>query len=82
MADRWEHRTVYIRRREEDWIVLFADGERLVGLDQILDEYGGKGWELVGLVPHAWTTQSGQYGPYEVTAYRAVFKRRVAQPSG
>ena len=80
MPDRWEHRTVHIQRLDQDWAVLFPDGDRLTGLDRILDEYGNKAWELVSFVPHAWTTRSGHYGPYEVTAYRAVFKRRVEPP--
>ncbi|MDQ3699862.1 MAG: DUF4177 domain-containing protein [Chloroflexota bacterium] len=77
---RWEHRTVLITRDGDRWSVQFAEGESLDGLERILDEYGAKGWELASFVPHSWTTRAGYYGPYEVDAYRAVFKRRVAAP--
>ena len=76
--ERWEHRTVLIQRDESGWAIQFADGSRLEGLDQILDEYGSKGWELVNLLPQTYTTSAGQFGPYESSAYRAVFKRRLA----
>ena len=76
--DRWEHRTVLIQRDESGWAIQYADGTRLEGLDQILDEYGSKGWELVTLLPQAYLTAAGQFGPFETSAYRAVFKRRVA----
>jgi hypothetical protein len=82
--DTWEHRTVLIPRREGVWAVEFADGQTLEGIDRILDEYGGRGWELVSLVAQTWTTGAGQFGPFDVSAYRAVFKRRLgaqaAQP--
>ena len=79
--ERWEHRTVLIPRDAAGWFIEFADGSRLDGLDQILDEYGSKGWELVTLLPQTHTTSAGQYGPFDVSAYRAVFKRRLAPPS-
>ena len=75
--ERWEHRTVLIRRTEGVWSIQFADGQALEGLDQVLDEYGSKGWELVNLVPQTWGTAAGQFGPFDVSAYRAVFKRRL-----
>ena len=56
----------------------YGGGDVLVGLDRILDEYGSKGWELVSLLPQSWRTEAGQFGPYEVSAYRAVFKRCVS----
>ena len=76
--ERWEHRTVLIQRDESGWAIQFADGSRLEGLDQILDEYGSKGWELVTLLPQSYVTTAGQFGPYDASAYRAVFKRRPA----
>ena len=78
--ERWEHRTVQIQRDESGWAIQFADGSRLEGLDQILDEYGSKGWELVNLLPQSYITLAGQFGPFEAAAYRAVFKRRLASP--
>jgi hypothetical protein len=75
--DRWEHRTVYVSRNERGWAVQFSDGQTLEGIDTILDTYGAKGWELVSLVAHSWSAPTGQAGPYEVTAYRAVFKRKA-----
>lgn len=84
-VEKWEHRTVLIRRIEGVWAIEFADGARLEGIDQVLDEYGSKGWELVSLVSQTWTAAAGQYGPFDVSAYRAVFKRRAqaaAAPQG
>ncbi|HET7771025.1 MAG TPA: DUF4177 domain-containing protein [Chloroflexota bacterium] len=78
--ERWEHRTVLIQRDESGWAIQFADGSRLQGLDQILDEYGSKGWELVTLQPQTYVTAAGQFGPFEAGSYRAVFKRRLAAP--
>lgn len=78
--ERWEHRTVLIQRVEGEWLVDYGGGDTLTGIDRILDEYGGKGWELVSFVPHAWKTSAGQFGPFEASAYRAVFKRPVAAP--
>ena len=74
--DAWEHRTVYISRAGGEWQVDYGGGDVVKGLDAILDEYGSKGWELVAFFPQAWRTEAGQFGPYEVNAYRAVFKRR------
>ena len=78
--ERWEHRTVYMSRVAGEWQVDYGGGDVVKGLDQILDEYGSKGWELVTLFPQTWRTEAGQFGPYEVTAYRAVFKRRIPPP--
>lgn len=77
--DNWQHRTVYISQVGGEWQVDYGGGDVLVGLDRILDEYGSKGWELVALFPQSWRTEAGHFGPYEVSAYRAVFKRRAAQ---
>ena len=79
--ERWEHRTVLIPRDAAGWFIEYADGTRLEGLDQILDEYGAKGWELVTLLPQTYHTAAGHYGPFDVTAYRAVFKRPLTPPA-
>jgi hypothetical protein len=81
-VDRWEHRTVLIQRIAGVWAIEFADGQRLEGIDQILDEYGGRGWELVTFAPQTYTTAAGQFGPIDAAAYRAVFKRRVPDSPG
>ena len=75
--DRWEHRTVLIQRDSTAWHIEFADGSRLEGLDQVLDEYGSKGWELVTVTAQTYSTAAGQFGPFDASAYRAVFKRRL-----
>jgi hypothetical protein len=62
---------------EGEWQVDYGSGDILKGLDRILDEYGSKGWELVSLLPQGWRTEAGQFGPFDINAYRAVFKRRV-----
>lgn len=74
----WEHRTVLIHRTEGVWSIQFADGGKLEGIDQILDEYGSRGWELVTFAPQTYATTAGQFGPFDATSYRAVFKRRRA----
>jgi hypothetical protein len=79
-VERWEHRTVLINRGASGWLIEYADGTRLEGLDQVLDEYGAKGWELVTLIPQTYATAAGQFGPFDVSAYRAVFKRRLSAP--
>ena len=66
-----------IRRTAGVWSIQFADGQSLEGIDQILDEYGSRGWELVTLQPQSWITEAGQFGPFDVSAWRAVFKRRA-----
>jgi hypothetical protein len=76
-VEKWEHRTVLIQRIEGLWAIEFADGQRLEGIDQILDEYGSRGWELVTFAPQTYATAAGQFGPFDAAAYRAVFKRRV-----
>jgi hypothetical protein len=81
-VDRWEHRTVLIRRTAGVWAIQFADGQTLEGIDQVLDEYGSRGWELVTFQPQTWMTEAGQFGPFDVSAWRAVFKRRVPDPAG
>jgi hypothetical protein len=78
-VDRWEHRTVYMSRVAGEWQVDYGNGDVVKGLERILDEYGSKGWELVAFFAQGWQTEAGQFGPYEVNAYRAVFKRRVEQ---
>jgi hypothetical protein len=79
--ERWEHRTVLIQRIDGVWAIEFADGQRLEGIDQVLDEYGGRGWELVTFAPQTYITSAGQFGPFDATSYRAVFKRRVPPPA-
>jgi hypothetical protein len=80
-VERWEHRTVLIRRRDGAWSIQFADGQLLEGIDRILDEYGGNGWELVSFVAQTTSTDAGQFGPFDVSAYRAVFKRPRRAPA-
>lgn len=75
--DQWEHRTILIQRDSSGWAIQYADGTRLEGIDHILDEYGAKGWELVTFLPQTYLTTSGQFGPFDASAYRAVFKRRL-----
>ena len=79
---RWEHRTVLIRRTAGVWSIQFADGKSVEGIGQVLDEYGSRGWELVTFQPQSWGTEAGQFGPYDVSAWRAVFKRRTEGAAG
>lgn len=71
----WEHRTVTIGRIDGEWRVSLGQGEAISGLQDVLDYYGSRGWELVSVQPQAWASESGQYGPWDVNRLLAVFKR-------
>lgn len=81
--DQWEHKTVVIsfpndaelvtKRANPTWegITEFSNGSPIVGLENVLDQYGAHGWELVNVV--------ADYSPsfnLSVRQYRAFFRRR------
>lgn len=76
--DTWQHLSMALERRYygtmdnpfSDWAVHLDDGTEVEGLQNILDRFGGQGWELVSLLPTAW-------GKNEAKALTAVFKRRA-----
>ena len=49
----WQYRTLFIiwDAEEGNWVIDFSDGTRTVGLDEILNNEGANGWELVAVVP-------------------------------
>jgi hypothetical protein len=54
---RWEYRTIFVTWDTSilDWVADFTDGNRIQGLDAILNNEGRSGWELVAVVPELWT---------------------------
>ena len=86
----WEYRSfvVQIERVEakddhgrtqkyDDWVVHLPSAGR-VGFDTVLAVEGGRGWELVSLLPSRWTATDGS-AEYSAHSFRAVFKRPVQQ---
>ena len=61
MPDRWQYKTVSIPPTQSSQ------------LDEILNQYGAAGWELVSLVVEAWLPK-GFLGGAQQPTYRAVFK--------
>jgi hypothetical protein len=61
MAERWQYKTISIPPTQSE------------KLDEILNQYGEAGWELVSLVVDAWQPR-GFLGGGQQATYRAVFK--------
>ena len=61
MAERWQYKTISIPPTQSE------------KLDEILNQYGAAGWELVSLVVDAWQPR-GFLGGGQQATYRAVFK--------
>jgi hypothetical protein len=61
MPERWQYKTVSIPPTQRDQ------------LDEILNNYGQAGWELVSLVIESWRPL-GFLGGAQQPTYRAVFK--------
>lgn len=83
---KWEYISVDIHREitkkagflkgeaESAWIASFEDGTSIKGIDNVLNRLGGRGWELVNMLPNNW----GQVGyAMQLTAY---FKRPKSKP--
>jgi hypothetical protein len=77
----WQYLTVeihYDRKEHKNWVLQFTDAPPLVGIPAILDAYGSKGWELVGLEPDGYRAIPGFGGwDLEPRIYRATFKRQA-----
>jgi hypothetical protein len=76
---KWKHLTIaihYDRKTHKDWVLQYADGTILVGLQAILEAYGSDGWELVGLNPDGYQAYPG-FGRWDLEPriYRATFKQ-------
>ncbi len=75
----WEYVTAYIKLRKVserwDYVAELPNATRVVGLSNILNQYGKKGWELVNLVPIYYDATYGNYRA--ATGFNAVFKRQA-----
>ena len=79
----WEYVTfsiTYDKKKHQDWWIELADGTPVVGLQAILNRFGGNGWELVSLdaVRMRAYPEFGRWG-IEPAGYRATFKRAREQ---
>jgi hypothetical protein len=76
---KWEHLTVginYDNKKHKNWVIKHAGEPPLVGLQAILETYGSRGWELVGLNPERFQAVAGFAAWHiEPRVYRATFKR-------
>ena len=75
---KWEYLCPWIEiqqidRKHHDWTLRFSDGTQLIGLDEILNDFGSQGWELVSVLP---TKLEGNHYHYEPKAFHVMFKRR------
>ena len=82
---KWEHLTVGIRygnKKHKNWVIKHAGEPPLVGLQAILETYGSRGWELVGLNLERFQAVAG-FGTWHIEpqVYRAAFKRPVEDRS-
>jgi hypothetical protein len=66
---KWEYRKLHLyletwKRGQEhykDYVLTYADGTRLEGLEMVLSRYlDDGGWELVSIVPTGFTQMAGQ----------------------
>ncbi len=78
---KWEYRTIrinYDKKKHKNWVVEYAEGPPLVGLQAILEAHGTDSWELVSLEPEHFEVFPG-FGKWymQPAVYRATFKRRV-----
>ena len=76
---KWEHLAVGIRydhKKHKNWVIKPAGEPPLVGLQAILETYGSRGWELVGLNLERFQAVPG-FGTWHIEprVYRATFKR-------
>jgi hypothetical protein len=61
-AQRWEYRRIGVDLDGDDWVARYSDGDDTRGFDNVLNEWGQRGWELVNVVPWRWDTpnQNGE----------------------
>jgi hypothetical protein len=77
---RWEYLTIDIALEHNDFVVTFTSGRKVSGLKAILDEFDGRGWGYINMVPNLRRGVS-LFHPYVV--YFAFFRRpRAANSSG
>ncbi len=88
--DKWEYHTTYIEWKANElrdsrgkkysaWVVEFTDGSHIEGMDNILNYFGGNGWELVSVVTEHSVGTTAYQGGADTTAYREMFKRRAQE---
>lgn len=75
--EQWQYRILYCSTGEvkdekgkkyRDWAITYTNGDQIVGLENILNYEGSKGWDLVNAVHEPMYPNNG---------YRLFFKRRV-----
>ncbi|MBN1265481.1 MAG: hypothetical protein JXA25_08310 [Anaerolineales bacterium] len=57
-----------------DYVIDFSDGSRLVGLNEILNSFAEKGWDVVNLFP-SYTASLGAPGENFAMELRVILKR-------
>ncbi len=75
--DKWEYEVVRLSLDDEtDRLSATVDGKTVLGMANILNQYGQQGWELVNTVP-AYSEHSPQTAGITTIQYIGVFKRCV-----
>jgi hypothetical protein len=82
IMSRWEYITVIIEydKKQKAWVGWSADGTRMAGLQEILNDYGTHGWELLSVQAEGFQAYPG-LGKWnaEPSYYRATFKRQLEE---
>ena len=85
---RWEYKTVTVRLSTSNggtkWEAHGPDFKPTQGLDEIANEFGAQGWDLITAVVTAYSGQPGEtkgHPMQNATRLRLLFKRPVSQAS-
>ena len=86
--EEWEYRTIRMdlvrwermHEKYEDYVVTYADGTRLEGLETVLRRYlDDGGWDLVSIVPIGFQRRQGQFG-FDADTLTLIFRRKRLVP--
>ena len=81
--ERWDYRTIrmnlesWTRMNEtyEDFVITYADGLRLEGIEMVLRRYlDDGGWDLVSIVPTSFSHRGANMDASELTL---IFRRKI-----
>ena len=84
----WEYRTIRMdletwekmHEKHEDFVVTYADGTRVEGIEALLRLYLDEGeWELVSIVPTGFRRQQ-TYHRFDADTLMIIFRRQRLQP--